>query len=67
MVTVYWPDRKDPDAFINNGHKDSVAVPAWDTWINGWKVGKTPNFPAASCGDTLLPAAGPVVVGPAAE
>ncbi|HVS39085.1 MAG TPA: DUF1501 domain-containing protein [Gemmataceae bacterium] len=52
MVTVYWPDRKDPDAFINNGHKDSVAVPAWDT--HGWKVGKTPNFPALH--DTLLPA-----------
>ena len=52
MVTVYWPDRKDPEAFINNGNKDSVAVPAWDT--HGWKVGKTPNFP--SLRDTLLPA-----------
>ena len=52
MVTVYWPDRKDPDAFINNGHKDSVAVPAWDT--HGNHVGKTPNFPALR--DTLLPA-----------
>ncbi len=52
MVTVYWPDRKDPDAFINNGHKDSVAVPAWDT--HGNHVGKTPNFP--SLRDTLLPA-----------
>ena len=52
FVTVYWPDRKDPAAFINNGAKDSVAVPAWDT--HGWKVGKTPNFPALR--DTLLPA-----------
>ena len=52
LVTVYWPDRKDPDAFINNGNKDSVAVPAWDT--HGNKVGKTPNFPALR--DTLLPA-----------
>ena len=52
LVTVYWPDRKDPAAFINNGAKDSVAVPAWDT--HGWKVGKTPNFPALR--DTLLPA-----------
>ncbi len=52
FVTVYWPDRKDPDAFINNGVKDSVAVPAWDT--HGTKVGKTPNFPALR--DTLLPA-----------
>jgi hypothetical protein len=52
LVTVYWPDRKDPDAFINNGVKDRVAVPAWDT--HGNKVGKTPNFPALR--DTLLPA-----------
>jgi hypothetical protein len=52
LVTVYWPDRKDPEAFINNGNKDSVAVPAWDT--HGFKVGKTPNFP--SLRDTLLPA-----------
>ena len=52
LVTVYWPDRKEPEAFINNGVKDSVAVPAWDT--HGFKVGKTPNFP--SLRDTLLPA-----------
>lgn len=43
MITVYWPDRKEPEAFINNGSKDSVAVPAWDT--HGWHVGNTPNFP----------------------
>jgi hypothetical protein len=52
MITVYWPDRKEPEAFINNGVKDSVAVPAWDT--HGNKVGKTPNFP--SLRDKLLPA-----------
>src|SRR6185369_7577103 len=41
--TVYWPDRKEPEAFINNGVRDGVAVPAWDT--HGWHVGNTPNFP----------------------
>jgi hypothetical protein len=51
MVTVYWPDRKDPEAFNNNGVKDSVAVPAWDT--HGKKVGNTPNFPALR--ERLLP------------
>jgi hypothetical protein len=52
LVTVYWPDRKEPEAFLNNGVRDSVAVPAWDT--HGWKVGRTPNFP--SLRDKLLPA-----------
>lgn len=52
MITVYWPDRKEPEAFINNGVKDSVAVAAWDT--HGNRVGKTPNFP--SLRDKLLPA-----------
>jgi len=48
---VYWPDRKEPEAFINNGVRDSVAVPAWDT--HGTKVGNTPNFP--SLRERLLP------------
>jgi hypothetical protein len=52
MITVYWPDRKEPEAFINNGVKDNVAVPAWDT--HGKKVGNTPNFPSLK--DKLLPA-----------
>src|SRR6266568_5717375 len=52
MITVYWPDRKEPEAFLNNGVRDSVAVPAWDT--HGWKVGKTANFP--SLREKLLPA-----------
>ncbi|HEV3235557.1 MAG TPA: DUF1501 domain-containing protein [Gemmataceae bacterium] len=51
MVTVYWPDRKEPEAFINNGVKDNVAVPAWDT--HGKKVGNTPNFPSLK--EKLLP------------
>jgi hypothetical protein len=52
LVTVYWPDRKEPEAFLNNGVKDSVAVPAWDT--HGNHVGSTPNFPMLK--DRLLPA-----------
>ena len=51
VVTVYWPDRKEPEAFINSGVRDSVAVPAWDT--HGTKVGNTPNFPALR--ERLLP------------
>ncbi len=52
MITVYWPDRKEPEAFINNGVKDNVGVPAWDT--HGTKVGNTPNFPSLK--NKLLPA-----------
>jgi hypothetical protein len=52
MITVYWPDRKEPEAFINNGVKDGVAVPAWDT--HGTRVGNTPNFPSLK--NKLLPA-----------
>ncbi|HEV3263248.1 MAG TPA: DUF1501 domain-containing protein [Gemmataceae bacterium] len=52
MITVYWPDRKEAEAFNNNGVRDSVAVPAWDT--HGHHVGATPNFP--SLRDKLLPA-----------
>jgi hypothetical protein len=43
MITVYWPDRTEPEAFINNGVRDNVAVAAWDT--HGNHVGATPNFP----------------------
>jgi hypothetical protein len=43
MITVCWPDRTNPEAFINNGVKDPTPVPQWDT--HGHKVGKTPNFP----------------------
>ncbi len=50
-VNVFWPDRKEPEAYINNGVKDNVGVPAWDT--HGNKVGNTPNFPALR--DRLLP------------
>lgn len=43
MITVYWPDRTEPEAFNNNGVRDNVAVAAWDT--HGHHVGATPNFP----------------------
>jgi hypothetical protein len=43
LITVYWPERKEPEAYINNGVRDGVAVPAWDT--HGYRVGNTPNFP----------------------
>ena len=43
MITVYWPDRTEPEAFINNGVRDNVAVAAWDT--HGTHVGATANFP----------------------
>ncbi len=43
LITIYWPDRTEPEAFINNGVKDNVAVAAWDT--HGSHVGATPNFP----------------------
>ena len=51
VITVYWPDRREPEAFVNAGVKASVAVPAWDT--HGQSVGNTPNF--ASLRDKLLP------------
>ncbi len=43
MITIYWPDRTEPEAFNNNGVIDKVAVAAWDT--HGHHVGATPNFP----------------------
>lgn len=43
FITVYWPDRTEPEAFNNNGVIDKVAVAAWDT--HGYHVGATPNFP----------------------
>jgi hypothetical protein len=52
MITVYWPDRTEPEAFINNGVRDNVAVAAWDT--HGNHVGATPNFPMLR--DKNLPA-----------
>jgi hypothetical protein len=52
LITVCWPDRTNPEAFINNGVKDPTPVPEWDT--HGNKVGKTPNFPTLR--DSCLPA-----------
>lgn len=43
MITVYWPERTEREAFNNNGTIDPVAVPAWDT--HGNKVGASGNFP----------------------
>jgi hypothetical protein len=51
LITVYWPDRKDPEAFNNAGKKESIPVPPWDT--HGRNVGATPNFPFLK--DRLLP------------
>jgi hypothetical protein len=42
-VSVVWPDRTEPEAFVNNGNRDKVPVALWDT--HGIKVGNTPNFP----------------------
>jgi hypothetical protein len=51
MVTVYWPERTEREAFNNNGVIDPVAVPAWDT--HGHHVGSSANFPMLR--DKLLP------------
>jgi hypothetical protein len=51
MITVYWPERTEPEAFNNNGVIDPVAVPAWDT--HGRNVGASANFPMLK--DKLLP------------
>ena len=40
-VSVIWPDRTEPDAFVNKS--DKVPVALWDT--HGYKTGNTPNFP----------------------
>ncbi|MDB5352579.1 MAG: hypothetical protein JWN86_3826 [Planctomycetota bacterium] len=51
MVTVYWPERTEREAFNNNGTIDPVAVPAWDT--HGNHVGSSGNFPLLK--NQLLP------------
>ena len=51
MITVYWPERTEREAFNNNGTIDPVAVPAWDT--HGNKVGASGNFPLLK--NQLLP------------
>lgn len=52
LVTVYWPARREPEAFNNAGRLEDVAVPPWDT--HGTNVGNSPNFPMLR--DRLLPA-----------
>jgi hypothetical protein len=52
LVMVCWPDRTEPEAFINNGVVDRAPVPLWD--MHGWKVGRTPVFPTLR--DKALPA-----------
>lgn len=51
LITVYWPERTEPEAFNNAGVIDKVAVPAWDT--HGKNVGASANFPMLR--DQLLP------------
>lgn len=52
MITVYWPMRREPESFNNNGRLEDVSVPPWDT--HGLNVGNSPNFPMQK--DRLLPA-----------
>jgi hypothetical protein len=52
LITVYWPARREPEAFNNAGRLEDVAVPAWDT--HGFNVGNSPNFPTQR--ERLLPA-----------
>lgn len=52
VVNVFWPARREPEAFNNAGVVEDVAVPAWDT--HGTNVGNSPNFPMQR--DRLLPA-----------
>jgi hypothetical protein len=48
-VSVIWPDRTAPEAFVNK--TDKVPVALWDT--HGHKTGNTPNFPVLR--DQALP------------
>jgi hypothetical protein len=51
MSMVCWPDRTEPEAFLNNGSVDKVPVPLWD--MHGKPVGNTPIFPTLK--DKALP------------
>jgi hypothetical protein len=51
LITVYWPARREPEAFNNAGVVEDVAVPPWDT--HGRNVGNSPNFPMQR--ERLLP------------
>jgi hypothetical protein len=52
LITVYYPARREAEAFNNAGRLEDVAVPPWDT--HGLNVGNSPNFPMQR--DRLLPA-----------
>jgi hypothetical protein len=52
LITVYWPPRREPEAFNNAGRIEDVAVPPWDT--HGVNVGNSHNFRMQR--DQLLPA-----------
>jgi hypothetical protein len=52
LTTVYYPPRREPEAFNNAGVVEDVAVPAWDT--HGLNVGNSHNFRMQR--DRLLPA-----------
>src|SRR5438093_4364923 len=52
LITVYWPMRREAEAFNNAGRLEDVSVPPWDT--HGLNVGNSPNFPMQK--DRLLPA-----------
>lgn len=51
LITVYWPARREAEAFNNAGRLEDVAVPPWDT--HGRNVGNSPNFPMQR--ERLLP------------
>jgi hypothetical protein len=42
LITVYYPPRREPEAFNNAGRIEDVAVPPWDT--HGLNVGNSHNF-----------------------
>jgi hypothetical protein len=52
LTTVYYPQRREPEAFNNAGVVEDVAVPAWDT--HGVNVGNSHNFQMQR--ERLLPA-----------
>jgi hypothetical protein len=52
LINVFWPARREAEAFNNAGRLEDVAVPPWDT--HGTNVGNSPNFPMQR--DRLLPA-----------
>src|SRR5207249_5785025 len=52
LINVYYPSRREAEAFNNAGRLEDVAVPPWDT--HGTNVGNSHNFRMQR--DLLLPA-----------